>query len=71
MKNKSTLLAGVLAGMASPTSIYVNAKYPQLKGSDVERLRLDAVRVGNDFNKVINQEYAKEQTASRQKYPAA
>lgn len=67
MKNKSTLLAGILAGMSSPATIYAQPSYPRLAGSDMERLRGDVSRVGNDFSTVIDSEYAKEQPASRTK----
>ena len=63
MKNKSTLLAGILAGMSSPATIYAQPSYPRLAGSDMERLRGDVSRVGNDFSTVIDNEHAKEQPA--------
>ncbi|MFC3107426.1 hypothetical protein ACFQAT_07975 [Undibacterium arcticum] len=64
MKNKSALLAGILAGMSSPATIYAQPSYPRLVGSDMERLRGDVSRVGNDFSTVIDSEHAKEQAAS-------
>ena len=62
MKNKSALLAGILAGISAPSTIYAQPSYPSLPGSDMERLRGDVSRVGNDFSTVIDREHAKEQT---------
>lgn len=70
MKNKSALLAGILAGMSSPASIYAQPSYPRLTGSDMERLRGDVLHVGNDFSTVIDREHAKEQNASDKKLPS-
>lgn len=67
MKNKSALLAGILAGMSSPATIYAQPSYPRLAGSDMERLRGDVSRVGHYFYSVIDSEYAKEQTANHTK----
>ncbi|MFD2271377.1 hypothetical protein ACFS07_10255 [Undibacterium arcticum] len=59
------MLAGILAGMSSPATIYAQPSYPRLVGSDMERLRGDVSRVGNDFfSTVIDSEHAKEQAAS-------
>lgn len=62
----SALLAGLLAGIVSPSSIYAKTEYPRLKGSDLSRLRGDASRIGADFYKVIN-----EQKATAQRREAA
>lgn len=67
MKNKFTLLAGVLAGITSPSSIYAQQKYPSLIGSDMERMRGDARRVGGDFHTVIERENVKKQAAAKTK----
>lgn len=56
IQRKSALIAGVLAGLASPGSICVAADYPRRKGSDLERMRGDMTRVGRDFSTVINRE---------------
>ena len=62
MKNKFTLFTGILAGMSSPATIYAQPSYPRLAGSDMERLRSDVSRVGNDFHTVIDSEHAEKQT---------
>lgn len=67
MKNKSALLAAILAGMSSPATVYASSSYSRPTGSDLERLRGDVLRVGNDFHTVIDNEYAKEQTTSHAK----
>jgi hypothetical protein len=64
MKNKSALFAGVLAGITSPATIYTQTTYHALHGTDVERLRNDVSRIGNDFSTVIERENGKEQTST-------
>lgn len=59
MRNKSALLAGILAGLASPGTVMAETKYPRLGGNDMARLRGDVARVGGDFSTVINREHGK------------
>ena len=56
MRNKSTLIAGILAGMASPGVIGSTVHIERLQGSDLGRLRGDVTRVGRDFSTVIDRE---------------
>jgi hypothetical protein len=67
VKNRSALFAGILAGMASPSSVYADTQYPRLRGSDMERMRQDVARIGGDFSKVIEEENGKEQTTRKSK----
>lgn len=71
MKNKSALLAGILAGISAPSTIYTDRTYPKLHGSDMDRLRGDVSRIGGDFSRVIEQENGKTtKTASKIKSTA-
>lgn len=56
MQSKSALIAGILAGIASPSSIGSPVKFERLQGSDLGRLRGDVMRVGRDFTTVIDRE---------------
>ncbi len=56
MKNKSALLAGILAGISAPSSAFTTTHYPRLEGEDVSRLRKDVSKVGLDFSNVIARE---------------
>jgi hypothetical protein len=67
MKTKSALLAGILAGISSPVTLYAQPSYPRLAGSDMDRLRGDVSRVGKDFSTVINREHAKNKITSNKK----
>lgn len=63
MRNKSALLvAGVLAGMASPGSVFAESNYPRVSAPDINRMRRDVLHVGCDFDSVINKEYGKQKT---------
>lgn len=53
MKRNKALMAGIVAGIASPASIGVPATYQRLQGTDLDRLRGDAQRIGADFSTVI------------------
>ena len=64
MRNKSAFFAGILAGIASPATIFANSNYPPLRGSDIERMRGDVERVGNNFATVIEREHAKTKNAT-------
>ena len=56
MQSKSALIAGILAGIASPGSIGAPVKFERLHGTDLGRLRGDVARVGRDFSTVIDRE---------------
>lgn len=70
MKHKSALFVSILAGMSSSANIYADTKYPDLDGSDMERLRNDVSRVGKDFNNVISRENGKTKTTRTSKHAA-
>lgn len=59
MKNISALFAGILAGLAAPSSVFSANVYPRLDGQDITRLRGDVRRVGADFSNVIARENGK------------
>ena len=67
MRNKSALMAGVLAGLASPGAFASVTQYPLPQGSDLDRLRGDTKRVGNDFSTVINREHGKQKYKAKPK----
>lgn len=56
MQSKSALIAGILAGIASPGSIGAPVKFERLQGTDLGRMRGDVSRVGRDFFNVIDAE---------------
>jgi hypothetical protein len=66
MDNKLKFFSGLLLGLTSTTAVYGDTTYPLLRGSDIDRLRGDVKKVGNDFNNVINRENAKEAYRQRQ-----
>lgn len=53
MKQNKALMAGMVAGIASPASIGITTAYQRLQGTDLERLRGDVQRIGSDFNTAI------------------
>lgn len=59
MRKTSALVAGILDGMSFPASLFTTVKYPQPRGSDLDRLRGDVMRVGGDFHQVIQREHGK------------
>lgn len=59
MDNKSALIAGILAGLAAPASLFAAPEYPRIQGQDLARLRSDVKRVGIDFSTVIARENGK------------
>ena len=67
MKNRDSIFARIIAGMASPVSIYAGSNYPRLNGSDLERMRGDVSRVGKTFSAVIDREHGKKPQARRTK----
>jgi hypothetical protein len=67
MRRKDALIAGVIAGIASPGAIGAPSNYRLPQGSDLQRMRGDAVRVGGDFSTVMKREHGKQTTASSAK----
>lgn len=59
MKHGKAILAGLLAGLAAPSTIASTPRYLELQGSDLQRIRSDSVRVGNTFKHVIARESSK------------
>ncbi len=60
MRGKDALIAGVVAGMASPGTIGAPGKYRLPQGSDLHRMRGDVARLGQDFVTVISREHGKQ-----------
>lgn len=56
MERTSALIAGILAGIVSPSSFAQPVKFERLQGTDLSRLRSDVGRVGQDFKNVIDLE---------------
>ena len=52
-KKNHALMAGVLAGIASPASIGMPVAYPRLNGDDMSRIQGDVMRVGSDFSSAM------------------
>lgn len=63
MQSKSALIAGILAGIASPSTIGAPAQFERLQGSDLSRMRGDVLRVGGDFSTVITRERGNKKTS--------
>ena len=63
MRRKDALIAGLLAGIASPGSIGAPAPYRLPQGSDLQRMRNDVARLGRDFSTVIKREHGKQDPA--------
>jgi hypothetical protein len=59
MEKGKAILAGVLAGLIAPGSLMQQTQYSRITGSDLSRLRGDAMRVGQDFRNVIARENKK------------
>ena len=64
MKNRNSLLAGILSGMAPP-SPFDTSGYPSLDGTDASRMRGDVERVGKQFSAVIERENGKKAQPTR------
>lgn len=64
MRRNGALIAGILAGMASPGTLGA-VEYPRPQGSDVNRMRGDVHRVGRDFHAVIERENGKQKPAGK------
>ena len=47
------VLDGIFSGISSTSLVYESAKYPSLPSSDLDRIRGDVSRIGQDFFKVI------------------
>jgi hypothetical protein len=62
---------GILAGMASPGSLWERTEYPKLAGSDLSRLRGDAQKIGGYFATVIERENGKTTSASSESAKAS
>lgn len=60
MANVKVLMADILFGMSAPARLFDKPSYPSLRGTDLDRLRGDVCRVGQDFTTVLNRENAKE-----------
>lgn len=56
MNKRNAIFAGILAGLAAPGAVFSAPQYPSLQGSDLERMRRSACRVGEDFKKVMERE---------------
>lgn len=67
MQSKGALIAGILAGIASPATIAAPVRFERLQGSDLSRMRGDVERVGRDFSTVIDRERGRqnEQTSAQ------
>lgn len=59
VKNRKSLLAGILSGMAPPSPFELST-FPVLDGTDASRMRGDVERVGKQFFAVIERENDKE-----------
>ena len=64
MRNKTALIAGIVAGFSSPGSIGASAPYRLPQGSNLQRMRGDVARLGGDFATVIEREHGKQTTPS-------
>ena len=53
MRHTKALLAGFLAGIASPVTLFEPRQRHQLKGDDLTRMLGDVSRVGQDFARAI------------------
>lgn len=60
MRKRGALIAGIIAGLSSPATVISAANYPRMQGSDLQRLRQDVHRVGNDFNTAIHRCHGEE-----------
>lgn len=54
MRKRGALVAGIIAGISSPATMIASADYPRIQGTDLQRMRQDVRRVGNDFSITIN-----------------
>lgn len=60
MRRKNALIAGVIAGIASPGTIGAPSPYRLPQGDDLQRMRGDVTRLGRDFSTVITREHGKQ-----------
>ena len=60
MQRKEALIAGLIAGIASPGTIGAPSHYRVPQGSDLQRMRGDVTRLGRDFLTVIEREHGKQ-----------
>ena len=63
MRHKDALIAGVLAGIASPGAVGASGNYRLPQSSDLQRMRGDVTRLGCDFSTVIKREHGKQISA--------
>ncbi|HLR12648.1 MAG TPA: hypothetical protein VK104_03430 [Burkholderiaceae bacterium] len=54
MRKRSALVAGIIAGISSPATVIATPDYPRVQGTDLQRMRQDVRRVGNDFSAAIS-----------------
>ncbi len=59
MSRYRTFFSNIALALAAPATLIGSSDYPQLKGSDLERLRGDVGRVGRDFALVLERERGK------------
>ncbi len=59
MSRYRTFFSNIALALAAPATLMGSSDYPQLKGSDLERLRGDVGRVGRDFALVLERERGK------------
>ena len=57
MSRYRTFFSNIALALAAPATLMGSSDYPQLKGSDLERLRGDVGRVGRDFALVLEREH--------------
>lgn len=57
MRKRGALIAGIIAGISSPATVITTADYSRIQGTDLQRMRQDVRRVGNDFSVAINRYY--------------
>lgn len=66
MNKKQAFWAALWDGLSAPGAVWTAPPaYPCLRGSDMDRLRGDWQRVGDDFRKVMNGEQARNLQAGK------
>jgi hypothetical protein len=59
MSRYRTFFSNIVLALAAPATLMASSDYPQLKGSDLERMRGDVGRIGSDFERVLEREQGK------------
>jgi hypothetical protein len=59
MSRYRTFFSNIVLALAAPATLMASNDYPQLKGSDLERMRGDVGRIGSDFERVLEREQGK------------